>query len=74
MVKFSPPEDRLIKMREVIQLTSLSRSSIYKKMAQGFPAPIQMSARSRRWWRSDVVAYIASRPRSTIPQTELNRG
>ena len=74
MVKFSPPEDRLITMREVMRLTGLSRSSIYKKMAQGFPAPIQMSARSRRWWLSDVLAYIESRPRSSIPQIEMNCG
>lgn len=55
------PND-LIRIKEVMQMTSLSRSSIYVKRNSGdFPSPIQLSSRTVAWVRSDVERWIADR-------------
>ena len=56
---------RLLRLRKVIQMTSMSRSAIYGLMAAGaFPRPIRVGARSVRWFESEVIAFIKSRPRA----------
>jgi len=52
------PND-LIKIKEVIQMTSLSRSSIYTLKNTGeFPKPIKLSSHSIAWVRSDIDKWI----------------
>ena len=57
---------RLLTLREVCEMTGLSRSSIYAMMAAGqFPQPIRIGARAIRWYEryeNEVRAFIASRP------------
>lgn len=49
----------LIKIKEVISMTSLSRSSIYNQKNKGeFPHPIQLTSRSVAWIRADVEHWI----------------
>ena len=49
----------LVRMREVIQMTSLSRSSIYSlKNKNEFPKPIQLGIRSVAWVRADILNWI----------------
>lgn len=52
------PSD-LIRIKEVISMTGLSRSSIYTYKNKGeFPSPIQLSSRSVAWVRVDVEKWI----------------
>lgn len=40
----------MIRLKEVCELLGMSRSSIYKLIAEGrFPAPVRVSVRSVRW-------------------------
>ena len=58
--------DRLLKIAEVQELTRLSRSTIYKKVAEGvLPAPVRLSLRCSRWRESELQAAIEALPRST---------
>ena len=58
--------DRLLRRQEVEELTGLSRSSIYRRMADGeFPRPVRVGALAVRWKESDITAWIQSRPAAT---------
>lgn len=51
--------DRLIRIDEVKQLTSLSKSSINSWVATGrFPKPVSLSATIRVWRCRDVLSWI----------------
>ena len=64
MVTESP--DRLLRLAEVLTLTALAHSSIYRKMREGsFPEPLKVGVRAVRWWRSDIQAWLADCPRAT---------
>ncbi|MGK0270018.1 MAG: prophage regulatory protein [Cocleimonas sp.] len=53
------PSD-LIKIKEVMQMTSLSRSTIYTKINQAdFPNSISLSSRSVAWVRKEVENWIS---------------
>ncbi len=55
----------LVRLREVVQLTGLSRSSIYRaEAAQRFPARIRVSPRVTAWRRDELEQWIAERPRA----------
>ena len=47
-------------------MTGLPTASLYKEMREGrFPEPVRISARSVRWHRAEVEAWLASRPRAS---------
>ena len=49
--------DRLLRRREVEEITGLSRSSIYRLMADGeFPRPVKVGSAAVRWRASDTTA------------------
>lgn len=51
----------LVRLRDVCKLVSLSRSSIYLRVAEGsFPAPLKLSDHCVRWRREDLEAWIRS--------------
>ena len=57
-IRDKQPSD-LIRIKEVMNMTGLSRSSIYTYKNKGeFPNPIQLSARSVAWVRVDVEQWI----------------
>lgn len=57
--------DRFIRRREVEERVRLSRSTLYKMIAEGkFPAPHRLGKRAVRFLESDVVAWMNSRPTS----------
>jgi prophage regulatory protein len=57
-IRDKQPSD-LIRIKEVMNMTGLSRSSIYTyKNKSEFPNPIQLSARSVAWVRVDVEQWI----------------
>lgn len=53
---------RLIRIREVERLCSLSRASIYGAIKLGsFPAPIKTGARASAWIKQEVERWIEQR-------------
>ena len=57
--------DKLIRLRDVLGLTGLSRSTLYRKKRAGdFPESVQLGERVVAWWQSEVREWMASRPKS----------
>lgn len=57
--------DRLLTRHEVESRTSLSRTTIYRKMREGtFPVPLKISERAVRWSLSEIEAWLDGRPRA----------
>jgi prophage regulatory protein len=53
---------KLVRLPEVIERTSLSRSTIYEMMAQGrFPRPVKLNLRSNGWVEGEINDWLASR-------------
>ena len=51
--------DRLIRIREVQEITSLSRSTIYHKVEQGsFPEQVRLGPNIVAWYLSDVLEWV----------------
>ena len=64
--KYSNHPNDLIRIKEVMQMTGLSRSSVYVQRNNGdFPSPIQLSSRSVAWVRSDVEAWVLDKINNT---------
>ena len=52
--------DRIIRLKTVLARTGLSRSTIYRKIAEGtFPAQIKISINGAGWRESDVNRWVA---------------
>ncbi|MFV0291725.1 MAG: helix-turn-helix transcriptional regulator [Paracoccus sp. (in: a-proteobacteria)] len=61
--------DRIVRLKTVLSRTGLSRSTIYRKIAEGtFPAQIKISTNGAGWRESDIDRWVANsvgwRPRS----------
>lgn len=53
---------RLLRLRHVMERTSLKRSTIYELVAQGrMPPPIAISDRAKGWIESEVEAFVRDR-------------
>jgi prophage regulatory protein len=62
--------DRIIRLKTVLSRTGLSRSTIYRKIAEGtFPARLKISANGTGWHESDINRWIAN-PASWRPKSE----
>lgn len=71
--------DRLIRLPEVVAMTGLSRSTIYRYMAAGtFPLAVDLGENAVAWWWSEVEAWRRARPRivcrATTGQAKLHGG
>jgi len=54
--------DRMLRRKEVEQITGRSRSSIYDGIAAGtFPKPVKIGARAVAWPESVIRAWITER-------------
>ncbi len=54
----------LLNLKEVIHVTGLGRSSIYKFMDEGhFPKSVSIGGRSVMWGESDIQNWIESKIR-----------
>ena len=52
--------DRIIRLKTVLARTGLSRSTIYRKIAEGtFPAQLKISTNGTGWHESDINRWIA---------------
>lgn len=53
---------RLLRLPQVIERTSLRRSTIYEMMGNGsFPKPIKLNRRSNGWIESEVSGWVEAR-------------
>lgn len=52
--------DRIIRLKTVLARTGLSRSTVYRKIADGtFPAQIRISVHGAGWRESSIDRWIA---------------
>jgi prophage regulatory protein len=55
-----PEPDRIIRLKTVLARTGLSRSTVYRKIAEGtFPAQVRISINGAGWRESDVNRWVA---------------
>lgn len=53
---------KIIRLPYVIEMTGLSRSTIYRLISKGqFPAQLSLSERSRGWIHAEVITWITRR-------------
>ena len=53
-----PITNRLLRLRDVLELTGLSRSSLYQRMNDGrFPPAVRVGDRAIRWRGADIQAW-----------------
>ena len=58
--------DRLIRQVDVTELTTLSRSALYRRMGQGeFPLPLKIG-KAIRWRRTDIEDWLASLEKANL--------
>jgi prophage regulatory protein len=66
--------DRIIRMNTVLGRTGLSRSTIYRKIAEGtFPAQLKISTNGAGWRESDIDRWITN-PVAWRPEEEVGYG
>ncbi|PIT05469.1 DNA-binding protein [Bradyrhizobium nitroreducens] len=52
--------ERIIRLKTVLARTGLSRSTIYRKIAEGtFPAQLKISTNGAGWRESDINRWVA---------------
>ncbi len=55
-------EDRFLRLEEVLELCGLSRSHLYRLMAEvRFPRQVLVGERSSRWRLTEVTAWMNAR-------------
>jgi len=53
---------RILRLKEVIELTGMPRSSIYHNMKKGeFPKQVKLTVKSVGWREDDIKKYLDSR-------------
>jgi prophage regulatory protein len=59
----SHPIAPLLRLRKVLELTGLGRSTVYRMMSdRTFPAPVRLGKRAVAWRHEDVEQWTLSRP------------
>lgn len=60
--EFDPAQERLMRRPEVLRVSGLSRSSMYRLIKKlEFPCPVRLSAKTVGWPASQVNAWVAAR-------------
>jgi len=55
-----PNTERIIRLKTVLDRTGISRSTIYRKIAEGtFPSQVKVSIHGAGWYESAVERWIA---------------
>ncbi|TKB51822.1 helix-turn-helix transcriptional regulator [Ferrimonas aestuarii] len=53
---------RLLKLKQVMAMTGLARSTVYKYFScQQFPKPVQLGARNVAWVEQEIQDWIAQK-------------
>ncbi len=59
----APQIDSYMKLKEVMKVTTLGSTTIYRKMKSGdFPLARELGPNCVRWRESEVLAWMNSRP------------
>ena len=67
--------DKLLRRREVEEVTGMSRSTIYRKMDVGlFPRPVKIGPSAVRWKESDIETWLESLPDAESEQYTHDKG
>jgi prophage regulatory protein len=62
----APPQRRFIRLRELLTITGMSRSSIYQLVHLGkFPSSVKLSERAVAWDSADVERWLEERVNGT---------
>ncbi len=57
---------QMLRAPEVMARTGLSRVTIWRRVRAGtFPAPTELGENSIGWTESEIIAWLANRPRRT---------
>ncbi|MEI9401131.1 helix-turn-helix transcriptional regulator [Mesorhizobium argentiipisi] len=68
-----PEQDRIIRLKTVLARTGLSRSTIYRKIAEGtFPAQLRISTNGAGWHESEINRWVDD-PIRWGPEAEVKR-
>lgn len=60
---------RLLRIKEVSEVTGLPVSSIYAAMGvNSFPRPVKIGSRAVGWKSRDIIAWLESRPLANASQ------
>ncbi len=58
---------RVIPLKEVVEITTLSRSTLFRMTEGGqFPAPRQIGERRVGWLSDEVQAWLLNRPHAML--------
>ena len=61
--------DRLVRMRELVGIVSMSRANIYRMVKQGkFPKWIKLAERTSAWRLSEIEAWIKDKENVDNPR------
>lgn len=53
------PAPAFYRLRDVIRITALSRSTVYRRIAEGrFPAPVHLGGRASGWEASELQEWV----------------
>ena len=71
----SAPADRFVRLVEVLHLTGVSRSTLYRLVGQGdFPTSVTISTNAVAWLESEVLDWIARRVQKRNHSSSAPRG
>jgi prophage regulatory protein len=70
----STPAPAFYRLRDVMRITALSRSTVYRRVAEGrFPAPVHLGGKVSAWawstlqvWINDPEGYRTKRPQRAL--------
>ena len=58
-------ENRILRLGEVMRLTGLSKTTIYRRYRDGtFPRPLKLGPQSIGWRRREILEWLDSLPRA----------
>ena len=61
----SGQENRILRLGEVMRLTGLSKTTIYRRYRDGtFPRPLKLGPQSIGWRRGEILEWLESLPRA----------
>jgi prophage regulatory protein len=64
--------EMLLRIDTVCNIIGLSVPTVYRLMSEGqFPRPLRLTGHARAWRLSDVMGWIASRPRDSAVDTGI---
>ena len=59
-------ETRMLRVPEVMKLTGLSRTTLWRRVRTGtFPPPTELGENSIGWPESEIAGWLAERPHRT---------